>query len=182
MKHVLLISDNHQLIHMIKELCIYQDVTVIKTCDRAHLYPRVDLYILDMKASNRQDIDFAKRLVYQTGSQVLLLINHEEYDRISYDLQQNGIYTLLKPYSRMVLMHTLRMCEVSYRHIKTLQNEKEKLIDELNEIKLINKAKWLLVERKQLTEKQAHHYIEKKAMDLRVKKKEVAKKIIDFYS
>ena len=40
------------------------------------------------------------------------------------------------------------------------------------------RAKWLLIERRGMTEAEAHRYIEKEAMDTRLPKREVARDIL----
>ena len=51
----------------------------------------------------------------------------------------------------------------------------------MNEIRLVNRAKWLLISELKMTESDAHRYIEKQAMDLRISKREVAENVIRTY-
>ena len=53
--------------------------------------------------------------------------------------------------------------------------------DKMKEIRTVNRAKWLLIDQLKMTEADAHHYIEKQAMDLRLTKKQVAKHILRTY-
>ena len=53
--------------------------------------------------------------------------------------------------------------------------------EKMAEIRLVNRAKWLLIERENMTEAEAHRYLEKRAMDLRVSRVEVAKQVIQTY-
>ena len=48
----------------------------------------------------------------------------------------------------------------------------------MEEIRLVNRAKWLLIEKQNMTELEAHRYIEKQAMDQCVQRKEIALQII----
>ena len=50
------------------------------------------------------------------------------------------------------------------------------------EIKIVNRAKLLLISELQMDESQAHRYIEKQAMDRCVTRKVVAEEIIKTYS
>ena len=52
----------------------------------------------------------------------------------------------------------------------------------MNEIRLINRAKWLLISEVKMDEPAAHRYIEKQAMDRCISKREVAEDIIKTYS
>ena len=45
----------------------------------------------------------------------------------------------------------------------------------------MNRAKWLLIENLHLAEPDAHRYVEKQAMDLRISKREAAECIIQSY-
>ena len=53
--------------------------------------------------------------------------------------------------------------------------------EKIKEIRLVNRAKWLLIECLRMTEAEAHRYIEKQAMDLRISKREAAENIIKTY-
>ena len=58
----------------------------------------------------------------------------------------------------------------------------EQTIEEkISEIRLVNHAKWLLIECLSMTEAEAQRYIEKKAMDARISKKEMAESVIKTY-
>ena len=52
----------------------------------------------------------------------------------------------------------------------------------MKEIRLINRAKWLLIKELKMDEPQAHRYIEKQAMDQCITKREVAETLIKMYS
>ena len=52
----------------------------------------------------------------------------------------------------------------------------------MDEIKTVNRAKWLLISELKLSEPDAHRYIEKQAMDRCVPKRQIAEEIIKTYS
>ena len=53
--------------------------------------------------------------------------------------------------------------------------------EKMEEIRLVNRAKWLLIDELKMSEPDAHRYIEKQAMDRFVSKREVAEEIIKTY-
>ena len=53
--------------------------------------------------------------------------------------------------------------------------------EKMNEIRTVNRAKWLLISELKMTEPEAHRYIEKQAMDRCVPKSLVAEEIIKTY-
>ena len=51
----------------------------------------------------------------------------------------------------------------------------------MEEIRMVNRAKWLLIEQLKMTEQQAHRYIEKQAMDRCITRRAVAEQILATY-
>ena len=91
-----------------------------------------------------------------------------------------GVLTLSKPTnSRMIAQNLRILCAPENGCVKCKKagNGQEKI----EEIRLVNRAKWLLIECLSMTESEAHHYIEKQAMDERISKREVAENIIKTY-
>ena len=54
--------------------------------------------------------------------------------------------------------------------------------EKMEEIRIVNRAKWLLISEIKMDEPNAHRYIEKQAMDRCVSKREIAEEIIQTYS
>ena len=54
--------------------------------------------------------------------------------------------------------------------------------EKMEEIRIVNRAKWLLISELKMDEQRAHRYIEKQAMDQCVSKKVIAEEIIKTYS
>ena len=54
--------------------------------------------------------------------------------------------------------------------------------EKMEEIRIVNRAKWLLIRELKLEEPEAHRYIEKQAMDRCISKRIVAEEIIKTYS
>lgn len=65
--------------------------------------------------------------------------------------------------------------------MRELKGQTENLLAKLDDAKLINRAKLLLISRLNMTEAQAHRYIERTAMDNCVKIRELAERIIRTY-
>ena len=72
----------------------------------------------------------------------------------------------------MTVRERLRKAET-----KTLSIE-----EKMEEIRVVNRAKWLLITELKMEEPQAHRYIEKQAMDRCISKRDVAEEIIRTYS
>ena len=66
--------------------------------------------------------------------------------------------------------------------IRKFEKKAVSLEDKMQEIRIINRAKWLLISELGMAENDAHRYIEKQAMDRCVSRKEIAEEIIKTYS
>ena len=126
--------------------------------------------------------NLAIELSYMEKTIILLLVKNDLYDETFAKVSEHGVLTLQKPLSKPTVLQALDwMCTIKKRlekaETKTLNLEKR-----MSEIRLVNRAKWLLIEHQSMSENDAHKYLEKQAMDLCTSKKEIAEKIIDHYA
>ena len=63
--------------------------------------------------------------------------------------------------------------------LRKLEQKNILLEEKMKELKIVGKAKGILIEKKGMTEKEAHRYIGKMAMDNGVSRKHIAEDIID---
>ena len=63
----------------------------------------------------------------------------------------------------------------------TVNKENEKLRHIVEDMKIINRAKLLLITCLNMTEQEAHRYLEKQAMDMRMSKMQIAMQVIKTY-
>ena len=62
-----------------------------------------------------------------------------------------------------------------------MEKKNKTLQEKMADIRVVNRAKWLLIEHLNMTERDSHYYIEKQAMDTRLSRREVAEHIIRTY-
>ena len=67
------------------------------------------------------------------------------------------------------------------RRMAGLRQKNVKLQSKIEEMRLVDRAKCALIQYLNMTEAQAHRYVEKQAMDLRKSKTEVAEGILRTY-
>ena len=110
-----------------------------------------------------------------------MFVKPEVEAEIYYKTYQYGILTLTKPSTKSILLQSLRLLCSTIAKREQIYNKPKNINERLEEIKIINTAKLLLIEHMKLTEDEAHKYLEKKAMDFRHSKIKIAKNIIDEY-
>lgn len=78
-------------------------------------------------------------------------------------------------------MGTFALVADNQKELNSLKIQNQKLQDKLDEIKLVNRAKCVLIQYLNMTEQQAHRYIEKQSMDLRQSRSVTAEAILKTY-
>ena len=116
-----------------------------------------------------------------SGAGVLLLVKNDPYNEIYSKVVRYGVITLSKPTNRQMVAQNLRILCATRERIRQMQAKQATVEEKIKEIRLVNRAKWLLIECLNMTEAEAHRYIEKQAMDLRISRREAAENIIKTY-
>jgi len=130
--------------------------------------------------------DAGVRLAIDTASShrtvTLLLIRGEDYEDIFDKVVEHGVFTLQKPVSLPILTAALEWMESAGERLCRLEQRTLSVEEKMKEIRLVNRAKWLLISELKMAEPQAHRYIEKQAMDRCVPKRDIAEEIIKTYA
>ena len=116
-----------------------------------------------------------------SGAGVLLLVKNDHYNEIYSNVVRYGVITLSKPTNRQMVAQNLRILCATRERIRQMQAKQATVEEKIKENRLVNRAKWLLIECLNMTEAEAHRYIEKQAMDLRISRREAAENIIKTY-
>ncbi|MBQ9045457.1 MAG: ANTAR domain-containing protein [Oscillospiraceae bacterium] len=117
----------------------------------------------------------------KTQASVLLLIRRELHDEIYDKVMEAGVVTLPKPTSEDAMRQTLRLLCSMRERLRRAEERQVSVEKKIEEMRLLNRAKWLLIERLHMTEEDAHRYISRQAMDKRISKREAAEDILRAY-
>ena len=119
--------------------------------------------------------------VQHSAAGVLLLVKAEHFPDIDGRLTPQGVLVLSKPMSTQLFTQSLRLLCGTRERLRGLEKKNATIEEKMEEIRLVNRAKWLLIEQLRMTESEAHYYIERQAMDMRLSRREVAENIIRSY-
>ena len=112
--------------------------------------------------------------VEKTNAGVLLLAKSGTADQIADKLLHYGVLVLAKPFPAVQFRQSVQLAAACCH-----RQENERLIEKIAQIRLVDRAKCLLIERRGCTEAEAHRYIEKAAMDSRRDRADVAREILE---
>ncbi|MBQ9520826.1 MAG: ANTAR domain-containing protein [Acholeplasmatales bacterium] len=140
-----------------------------------------DIIIVNSPVIDDFGLDFAIDEAIRDISGVLMFVKPELESEVYYKTYQYGILTLTKPTSEGILLQTLRLLCVTRMKRESMREKTKDMKERLEEIRIVNTAKMLLIEHKHISEDEAHKYIEKRAMNLRKSKVKIASEIIEDY-
>lgn len=140
-----------------------------------------DIVLVSAPLSDENGLGLSVHAAVDTCSGVILLVKNDSVEEVSERVEKYGVFVVEKPINRTFFLRALRLVEAAGRRMKSLEREKQSLQVKIDEIKLLSRAKTTLMEYLNLTEAQAHRYVERQAMDMRITKREVAESILKTY-
>ena len=130
--------------------------------------------------------DIGTRFAIDTGSSketvVLLMVRAELQAEIYDKVAEHGVFVLPKPTSKPTMVIALSWLSSAREKLRKTEKKTLSIEEKMEEIRIVNRAKWLLISELKMDEQGAHRYIEKQAMDRCISKKVIAEEIIKTYS
>lgn len=157
-------------------------VTNISSAKRVRAQRHFDFIIVNSPLPDSFGTEFAIDCAEAKNTLVLQLVRAELYDEIYAKVSPYGVFTLPKPLSRQSMINALHWMITAKAKVERLESKAVSIEDKMQEIRLVNKAKWLLIDNEKMGEPDAHRYIEKEAMDRCIAKRTIAEEIIKKYS
>lgn len=147
---------------------------------RALLSTGTDLLVVNCPLPDETGVDLACDAA-EHGVRSVLLVKAEILGEVRARASLSGVLTLGKPLSKERFHEALSLLDAFRVQTERLEGENRRLRAKLEEVKLVCKAKCLLVAYRRLTEPEAHRLLEKEAMDRQVTRRAVAEEILEEY-
>ena len=158
-----------------------QMVSSVSLAKRVLLERSFDFVFINTPLPDDFGTRFAIEISGNKGTVILLLVRNEVYEEVCDKVTEYGILTLPKPASKQMVAHTLNFMAGIRERLRKLENKSLSMEEKMTEIRLVNRAKWVLIDELKMSEADAHRYIEKQAMDRCVSRREIAEEIISTY-
>lgn len=182
---ILIVNNNESFERIMKELLSPSNPTTyshsITEAKRKFLEHTYDFVIINAPLADSTGTRFAIDCTKRQTTVVLYLTRKDTFDDLSEALIANGVFVLPKPITKITLEYAISWLASASQRLKAAHKKTTSLQDKMEEIKIVNRAKFLLISEQFMTESDAHHYIEKQAMDNCVSKKEISLAIIEKY-
>lgn len=161
----------------------YEPISRVKDAGQARrtlLSATFDIIVINTPLSDEFGVDLALDLA-QGAMGILLLVKNEVYDQVCSKVEDMGVLTMGKPVNRQMFYTSMKLLTAMSAKLLRMEKEQKSLQEKMKDIRVVNRAKWLLIENLHMREEDAHYYIEKKSMDTRQSRREVAEGIIKTY-
>ena len=157
-------------------------VTSVAAAKRAFLEQQYDFVIINTPLPDDFGTRFASQACAGSGTVAMVLVKTDVYEENYAKMVTDGIFTLSKPTSAQMMVQALKWMAAARERLRRLESKATSIEEKMEEIRLVNRAKWLLIDRMQMSENEAHRYIEKQAMDRCASRREVSLSIIQKFA
>jgi two-component system, response regulator PdtaR len=138
-----------------------------------------DLAVLDIGMPGLDGLEAARVMVDEQLCGVLILTAFSQRELIEQARDAGALAYLVKPFQKSDLVPAIEVAHARHRELLALGGEVRSLEDRLEARKVIDRAKGQLMDRSGLTESESFAFIQKRAMNDRVRMRDVAQQVLD---
>lgn len=182
----ILIADDESLIRMgLRKILEEAGHEVVATAQDGRTAVRMardldpELAILDVKMPGYDGLEAARRIVAERPIPIVLLTAYGQRDLVEAATRAPVMAYLVKPVKEAELLATIEIAATRFAERLTMAEQQATLRDELDDRKIIERAKGLLMARDGLSEEDAHRHIQSLARRQRRTMRAVAERILN---
>lgn len=156
-------------------------VSSVAEAKRRLLERKFDIVLINAPLPDDFGMHLAIDVCNSSDAGVLILVKSELYQDVYTDAVSHGVMTLSKPTTIQTISQTLHILCATRERLRKLEERQVSVEEKIEEIRLVNRAKWQLIECLNMSESEAHRFIDKQAMNSRISKRQAAENIIKKY-
>ena len=186
-KEVFVISSNENFHRYVRENLPDGDFTVSGdafSCTEARqkmMGNRCAVVLINIPLADECGTELAGDLAENTAASVIAVVKNEQETAFRQSLEPTGIFVLGRPFPHSSFHQALYDAASTYARMQIISQENQRLQIKLIDLRIVNRAKYALIQYLGMTEEQAHKYIERMAMDQRISKRKAAENILKTY-
>lgn len=154
----------------------------VSAAERARSEREFDFMFINSPLPDDSGIRFAIDSCRSGGTVALLFVAAEVYDQVQARTEEHGVYVMPKPTPRGAMLRGLNWMITTRERLRSYEKKVQPIEEKMEEIRLVNRAKWLLISELKMSEPDAHRYVNHQAMDRCISKRAAAEEIIKLYS
>ena len=186
-KEVFVISSNENFHRYVRENLPDGDFTVsggAGSCTEARqkmMGNHCAVVLVNIPLTDECGTELASDLAENTASSVVAVVKNEQETEFRQSLEPAGIFVLGRPFPHTSFHQVLYDAASAYARTQIMSQENQRLQIKLIDLRIVNRAKYALIQYLGMTEEQAHKYIEQQAMSQRIPKRTAAENILKTY-
>ena len=137
-----------------------------------------DLAILDIKMPGMDGVEVARRINEERLCGVLILTAFSQREVIEQARDAGALAYLVKPFQKSDLIPAIEVAIGRFREMQSLTGTVDKLEEQLESRKLIDRARGILMDECSMKEQEAYAFIQRTAMSERSKMRDVAERVV----
>lgn len=138
-----------------------------------------ELVLINAPLADETGLELAMDLTQRTTAAVILLVKTELAPMIMDAAMEAGVLVVTKPVVPQLFEQTVRVGMACRNRMLIYKTESERLQKKYEELKIVDRAKCLLIEHMRITEEEAHRALEKEAMNARISRVRVARQVLE---
>lgn len=137
-----------------------------------------DVVMMDIEMPGLDGLSAARQIAQDPGTPVIILTAHGHPNLVDQAVQDGVIQYLLKPVTSPSLHAAIQTAVARAREVKGLRDSVQALELTLRERKLIERAKGILMARRNLSEPEAFRFLQRQSQDRRMPMAKLAESIV----
>lgn len=139
---------------------------------------RPDVAVLDIKMPGIDGLEAARRINEERLCAVLILTAFSQREVVEEARDAGALAYLVKPFQKTDLIPAIEVALGRFRELQALAGEVDSLSEQLEARKIVDRAKGVLMNEHQMSERDAFAFVQRTAMSQRTKMRDVAEKIL----
>jgi two-component system, response regulator PdtaR len=140
---------------------------------------RPDVVVMDIKMPGMDGLSAAERISGERLAPVLVLTAFGQRDLVDRAARAGAMGYLVKPFQKGDVVPAIELAVARYQEAVALEREVRDLGERLETRTVVDRARGILMDRYGMKEADAFRFLQKTAMDRRLKLREVARRVVD---
>ena len=134
--------------------------------------------LMDIEMPGMDGLAAARQIAEDPGTPVIILTAHGHPNLVDKAIQEGVIQYLLKPVTSSALHAAIQTALAQFQEVRTLREEVAELEMTLRDRKIIERAKGILMNRRNMTEAEAFRFLQRQSQDKRMAMAKLAESIV----
>ena len=150
----------------------------VQEARRAVEREKIALMVIFSPLKDEEEIPRLFDMADRRGIAAGYIVGREIYGETAYRLEGRNVFVVAYPLQMDQVLQIVSFLYQVQKRFWLVLSEQERLQRQVQDVQIVCRVKCLLVEKREMTEEESHHFIEQEAMNTGLSKREAALKIL----